>query len=516
MRCYKRLIKKLISLAVAVIVLVGAMPLMGLEGAFKFNPVTVEAAQVNPFDTSELTVQCSGKLSGIAWTVYSNSLLWLEDDTSGETHYGDDSQINGEYFNITYLTKDNDFTINKDLIQYVYCNITAPQRTENMFSNMLGLLQIEFGEVFESTSSNITNMKSMFYNCNLATSLDVSNFDTSNVTDMSNIFGACRSLTSIDVSNFNTSKVIDMYGMFDNCVSLKALDVSNFDTSNVLRMSFMFYSCNALTSLNLSGFDTSNVLYMNAMFNGCWELTSLDVSSFRTDNVTDMSYMFARCKALTSLDVSNFNTSNVTKIYLMFTGCSSLTSLDLSNFNTSGCTNMSNMFQECSSLTELDLSNFDMSNVTNVTNMLSGLTKLHMLKTPTGNIKTYHLDGNWYVLNSNGSIDKTTNYNTVPVGITTSLTLVKDTYKSDGNGRGVCEECKDSFLYGDTNMDEEVNISDAVLLKKHLASIDDLDINLLAADVDVSNSVTIADAVRLMKKLAGMDVILGVSEESAD
>ena len=72
----------------------------------------------------------------------------------------------------------------------------------------------------------------------------------SGVTNMSSMFSNCNNLTTLDVSNFNTINVTDMNNLFYSCYSLKNLDVSNFDTSKVTDMSYMFYICNSLTALD--------------------------------------------------------------------------------------------------------------------------------------------------------------------------------------------------------------------------------------------------------------------------
>ena len=122
----------------------------------------------------------------------------------------------------------------------------------------------------------------------------------------------------------NTSQVKDMRGMFFGCESLSALDLSSFDTSNVASMSMMrwgmFSGCKSLTSLDLSSFDTSQVTGMGSMFSGCASLTALDLSSFDTSKVTDMGYMFYGCASLTSLDLSSFDTSDVKGMKRMFSG----------------------------------------------------------------------------------------------------------------------------------------------------------------------------------------------------
>ena len=78
-------------------------------------------------------------------------------------------------------------------------------------------------------------------------------------------------------------------------------------------------------------------------------------------------------------------------------------------------------------------------------------------------------------------------------------------YKKAGEDDKPIEEVK----YGDISGDGEINVQDAVLLKKHLASIKGMDINEQACDVNADGTVNIQDAVILLKYLAGMDVTLG-------
>ena len=215
-------------------------------------------------------------------------------------------------------------------------------------------------------TENVTDMKYMFYNCNLE-EIDLSKFNTGKVTDMTGMFSNCSKLTSLDVSGFNTENVTSMgdyssknhFGMFSGCSSLTSLDLSKFKTDQVNDMSYMFYGCSGLTSLDVSSFNTQNVTSMNYMFHGCGSLTSLDLSNFETKNVTRMYGMFYSCSKLTSLDLSRFNTEKVTNMGSMFAYCRSLTSLDLSSFDTKNVADMSEMFNGCSGLTSLDLSSFN-------------------------------------------------------------------------------------------------------------------------------------------------------------
>jgi len=62
--------------------------------------------------------------------------------------------------------------------------------------------------------------------------------------------------------------------------------------------------------------------------------------------------------------------------------------------------------------------------------------------------------------------------------------------------------------YGDVNSDGEINSSDAVILKKHLA-MQQVQLDMTAADVNCDGSVNVQDAVLLLKYLANMNVSLG-------
>ena len=121
------------------------------------------------------------------------------------------------------------------------CINVKVESLSNFFSHSKELTEIEGIEYLNT--SEVTDMRWMFYDCESLTSLDLSSFNTSNVTDMNSMFKGCSSLTSLNLSNFNTSKVTDMTQMFYRCSSLTSLDVSKFDTSNVTDMVGVFSFC---------------------------------------------------------------------------------------------------------------------------------------------------------------------------------------------------------------------------------------------------------------------------------
>lgn len=179
-------------------------------------------------------------------------------------------------------------------------------------------------------TENVTDMKSMFYDCTDLTSLDLSNFNTEQVTDMSLMFNNCKGLTSLDLSTFRTEKVTDMTDMFNSCSALTTLDLKMFNTQNVTRMVQMFAYCTNLTSVDVSSFDTSKLTDMEGMFRECESLKTVDVNSFDISKVQRFDFMFLGCKALTTIYCDNSWTDNLCQDYDyisaddMFDGCTSL------------------------------------------------------------------------------------------------------------------------------------------------------------------------------------------------
>ena len=83
-------------------------------------------------------------------------------------------------------------------------------------------------------------------------SLDLSKFKTSEITNMSSMFCNCENLKSLNISNFNTSNVITMECMFWNCKNLKELDISSFYIDNTEILDYIFWNCRSLKTLKVS------------------------------------------------------------------------------------------------------------------------------------------------------------------------------------------------------------------------------------------------------------------------
>lgn len=164
---------------------------------------------------------------------------------------------------------------NYKVVFYSNATIYAPKDSSYLFSysglgnKFTSLTSITFNNF---DTSNVTNMKNMFYFASKLTSLNLSNFNTSNVTNMAGMFSVCLDLTSLTLTSFNTSKVTDMSYMFNGCNALSSLSLTSFNTSKVTNMSQMFYECKALTSLDLSNFDMSKVTSTSDMLSGLTEI----------------------------------------------------------------------------------------------------------------------------------------------------------------------------------------------------------------------------------------------------
>ena len=255
-------------------------------------------------------------------------------------------------------------------------------------------------------TQNVTDMSSMFSDCQKLTSLDLSNFNTANVKYMRSMFGFCQKLTSLNVTNFNTANVEDMRSMFKNCSALTGIFASNkFVTDMVIDGSDMFSGCDKLIgAIKYIGSQTDHhyANYVDGYFSpeggfpayavfdggtrtltfGCgpskpedayelnvenntpgWNAQKENIekvvfdASFANTRPTSCYYWFCGCSKLTDIEgIENLNTENVTNMNSMFDRCSALTSLDLTNFNTAKVSDMSYMFMGCSALTTIFVS----------------------------------------------------------------------------------------------------------------------------------------------------------------
>lgn len=234
--------------------------------------------------------------------------------------------FNSDFTNYYYADVDN----GNDTITRSIANDDNTLPTSINFTYKTGLVSLSYLD-----TSNVTSLKNMFYGCSNLTSIDVSSFNTSKVTDMSYIFFNCPILETITgLNNWDTSNVINMKFMFYLCYKLSELNLSSWNTNKVTKMGSMFNGCESLTSLNLNNFNTDNATEMSSMFCDCLNLISLSINNFNASNASSLYEMFANCKNLTSLDMCSFNIGDSTVTDYMFEDCNSLASVNMEDSNT--------------------------------------------------------------------------------------------------------------------------------------------------------------------------------------
>ena len=285
---------------------------------------------------------------------------------------------------------------------------TPEWRREQFDDNYGGKIYIS-KVVFDASFANArpTSCYKWFDGCQKLTEIKgIENLNTQNVTDMSSMFSDCQKLTSLDLSNFNTANVKYMRSMFKNCSALTGIFASNkFVTDMVIDGSDMFSGCDKLIgAIKYIGSQTDHhyANYENGYFSpeggfpayavfdggtrtltfgrglskpaGAYDLNEgnnepgwltqkeniykvVFDASFANARPTSCYYWFSGCSKLTDIEgIENLNTENVTNMNSMFDRCSALTSLDLTNFNTAKVSDMSYMFMGCSALTTIFVS----------------------------------------------------------------------------------------------------------------------------------------------------------------
>ncbi len=295
--------------------------LVGGKGTkYNSNHVGVSYAhidtQTNPGYFTDVTTR-----QAYACYTSSNTTLTFYCDARRSSREGTTYDLNTGTNDPGWVTDNTNVNVTKVVFDLSFAN-ARPTSAYSWFQNMRSLETIE--GLHNLNTSEVTNMASMFEDCDKLTSLDLSHFNTAKVTTMAKMFYFCDRLTSIDLSHFNTAKVTDMFGMFDCCSELTSLDLSSFNTANVTDMSMMFLHCNDLTTLDLSSFNTSKVTNMSKMFSQCNDLRTIYVgSAWSTDAVTNSDLMFDYCDHLIGGKLTGFNYYHKDKEYAHIDGGSS-------------------------------------------------------------------------------------------------------------------------------------------------------------------------------------------------
>ena len=381
------------------------------------------------------------KRSPSAYAVYNDGTLTFYYDTDATQHEGTVYYLNSGDHNPNWYTDQTCMEVS-DVVFDLSFRGAHPKTTRRWFAEMRSLSSITGME--NLNTSDVISMESMFNNCRLLKTLDLTGFNTAKVQDMSYMFYNCSQLTTIDIGEgWTTANVTAAEDMFLNCTRLvggggTAYD-SNYTGKTYARAdggtynpgylslkeayvafdesegSLTFY-CDAhraqrditfdlntsnrpywsgrATSVKMVVFDKS-FAYVRPTSTYCWfygmsQLKNLyGLGNLNTSEVTDMGGMFYGCRSLTSFDLRDFDVRKVTNMSSMFYGCIALKLVYLPAGSIAN-TNTSSMFSSCSSLTSVEnLSEFDTSNVTfmgSMFNYCSSLTSLDVSTLNTANV----------------------------------------------------------------------------------------------------------------------------------
>lgn len=210
---------------------------------------------------------------------------------------------------VLYQTFYNNYSlINLDLTDWDTSGVT---RFDGMFMGCRKLIEINGIENFNVSAS--TTFNSMFSGCWALQDLDVSKWIITSVcTNLLNMFYGCRSIRKLNVNNFDTSNVIQFSGCFYENELLTELDLTNWTVSNkATTLDGMFQYCKMLKTISRKSWDTSNVTSFDSMFRECKKLEEIDISDFDFSKTTTIRYLFMNDHSLRKIK-ANINIPLIT------------------------------------------------------------------------------------------------------------------------------------------------------------------------------------------------------------
>lgn len=191
--------------------------------------------------------------------------------------------------------------------------------TSYMFAHCAAATDIYWDNV---DTSHIMNMEGMFEGVGASSYTGLTQLhgtiDTSSCTNMAYMFKYARmnDLTNI-VKNFNTSNVTNMRGMFYHGLNLLELDLSNWDVSNVTDMTEMFIDIVFLKTLNMEGWTPTSLRYADRMFQNCNNLRVFTQWG-PAPNIQSAESMFDSCFELREIDMTCFDGATIKNADRMF------------------------------------------------------------------------------------------------------------------------------------------------------------------------------------------------------
>ncbi|MBR1454797.1 MAG: BspA family leucine-rich repeat surface protein [Lachnospiraceae bacterium] len=160
----------------------------------------------------------------------SNCVIYYADRKELVFQYGYeiDNEYDGDYIIFKSVDNANWQTYSRILYDtevITFRNITKPTKTDNWFSGMSGLKQINNWNLLDT--SNTITMNNMFSSLGVK-NIDISHFDTRNVEEMDFMFFNCSKLEKIDFSGLNLERLRSYTGIFLDCSHLSNENIAGF------------------------------------------------------------------------------------------------------------------------------------------------------------------------------------------------------------------------------------------------------------------------------------------------
>ena len=222
-----------------------------------------------------------------------------------------------------------------------------------------------------SLSNSVTSLNQMFNGCTSLQEVDVSLFTKSGITNMGSMFYNCENLETITgFEEIDTQAVTTFGSLFYNCKKLVDVDLSNLDFTAVTNIGNMFYHCDSMETISL-GVVGGSVTDMNGIFNYCENVTEINLPNFTGASLTStgISNLCGYCYELVEVNLPELGTTTVNNLGAMFRECRKLKRVIMPKFNTTSSitsTASQRMFYNCSVLELIDMRSFDWTKIASV------------------------------------------------------------------------------------------------------------------------------------------------------
>lgn len=197
-----------------------------------------------------------------------------------------------------------------------------------------------------------TTFYRMFYNCDLITTPDFSDWDTSTVTNMQEVFRNSLRFNG-SLAGWVTSNTTTIRGMFMSAVAFNQ-PLSTWDVSGLDSMYEAFKDADGFNS-SVAGWTFKSGVSVYAAFQNAEGFTGIGVDSWNTSNLSNTNRLFNSADSFNG-DISNWNTSNFTDIQYMLNQCDafrgSLAGWDIT-------ASMTNMNTFMNGITGMSTANYD-------------------------------------------------------------------------------------------------------------------------------------------------------------